>query len=247
MPRIAYKYKAWDKFAKRIITRRELYFANPLTFNDIFDCQALGIVKDYKFAGYPLRITEERKLQFYKVNPIVFLNDYMRQKIAEHGICCFSKSYDSILMWSHYADYNRGVCFKFDVDIIESKISGLFENVTYVKKKPTYDFKNPEEDKSKWFFYKNRVWKYEKEVRGLIFPPNITKDEKYRKVKFPKDALKEIIFGANTDKHIYDEIICLCHKHGFSKVKFSFIKATTNSDSYKLQKMPYNRNLMAKK
>lgn len=214
-----------------------MYFASPTTFNDLFDCQACGIIKDYKFAGYPFRITAEGKLQFYEVDPIAFMNDHMKHKIAECGVCCFSKSYDSILMWSHYADYNRGVCFKFDVDNI--KINGLFDNITYTKTKPIYDFKNPMEDKAKWFFYKNYVWKYEREVRGLIFPPSNMKDERYRKVKFPKEALKEIIFGVNyTDNYTYREVIDLCHKYGFHNVKFSFMQATINSDSYKLLKIP---------
>lgn len=29
-------------------------------------------------------------------------------------ISCFSKRYDSILMWSHYASSHEGVCIEFD-------------------------------------------------------------------------------------------------------------------------------------
>ena len=125
----------------------------------------------------------------------------------------------------------------------ENSANGLFENITYVKSRPIYDYNNPNEDKSKWFFYKNSVWKYEKEIRGLIFPPANIKNERYRKVLFPKEALQEIIFGVNfTDKSTYDEVICLCKEHGFQNIRFSYMQATTDSDSYKLIKEPIATN-----
>lgn len=238
MAKYAYKYKAWDIYAKRIISHQELYFASPKTFNDLFDCQAHGIIKDYNPPCDPFSIDEKGKFHFYKIDPIALLNDATKRGIETCGVCCFSKSYDSILMWSHYADYNRGVCFRFDLNKIKLAI-GLFSDIIYVKNKPTYDYNNPNEDKSKWFFYKNSVWKYEKEIRGLIFPPKNIKSQRYRKVKFPKEALKEIILGANyLDKRTHDEVISLCMEHGFNNVQFSIMQPTTNTDSYKLIKVP---------
>lgn len=236
MSRIAYKYKAWDKYAKRIITHQELYFASPKEFNDIFDCQAHGIMSNYQFAANPIIITGDGKILNFP-NPSVLLDKATKRGIDTCGVCCFSKVYDSILMWSHYADYNRGVCFRFDLNKI--KTNGLFENVIYVKNKPIYDYNNPDEDKSKWFFYKNSVWKYEREIRGLIFPPENIKNQRYRKVIFPKEALQEIIFGVNfADKSTYNEVIDLCNDYGFHHVKFSFMQATINSELYKLVKKP---------
>ena len=236
MSNCAYKYKAWDKYARRIITHQELYFASPKDFNDIFDCQAHGIMSNYQFAANPFIITGDGKILNYP-NPTALLDKATKRGIDTCGVCCFSKVYDSILMWAHYADYNRGVCFRFDLNKI--KINGLFENIIYVKSKPIYDYNDPNEDKSKWFFYKNCVWKYEREIRGVVFPPENVKSEHYRKVKFPKEALKEIIFGINyRDKSTYDEIIGLCNDYGFRNVKFSFLEATTSTESYKLIKKP---------
>lgn len=237
----AYKYKAWDKYAKRIITHQELYFASPKVFNDIFDCQAHGIMSNYQFKDNPFIITGDGRILNYP-NPCSLLDRATKRGIdTSCGVCSFSKSYDSILMWSHYADYNRGVCFKFDLD----KINIGFADIKYVKNKPVYDYCNPDEDKLKWFLYKYRAWKYEREIRGVISPPENAKNERYRKVKFPKEALKEIIFGANyTDKSTYDEVIGLCKEHGFHNVKFSVMQPTTDSESYKLLKKPlqFTRN-----
>lgn len=233
----AYKYKAWDKYARRIVTHQELYFASPKDFNDIFDCQAHGIMSNYQFAEKPFIITGDGKILKYS-NPSALLDRATKRGVDTCGVCCFSKSYDSILMWSHYADYNRGICFRFDLEEIKLQ-QGLFADIVYVKNKPTYDYTDPNEDKSKWFFYKNSVWKYEREIRGLIFPPHPIKNQRYRKVNFPKEALKEIIFGANyTDKWIYDEVIDLCKEHGFSNVKFYIMQPATNNNSYKLLKKP---------
>ena len=240
MSNTAYKYKKWDKYAKRIITHQELYFASPKEFNDFFDCQAYCIISNYQFANNPFIIVGG-KIHPYNGNPCDLLYKATKLSVDTYGVCCFSKSYDSILMWSHYAYYNRGVCFKFDLEIIEKRINVYFDKVAYVKSKPTFDFNNSNEDKRKWFFYKNRVWKYEREVRGLISPPINAKGKPNRKVIFPKEALKEIIFGANIDKKTYNEIVDLCNKYGFHKVKFSYMKAITNSDSYKLLKIPLDR------
>lgn len=240
MSKCAYKYKAWDKYARRIITHQELYFASPKDFNDVFDCQAHGIISNYQFAANPFIITGDGKILPYP-NPSALLDKATKQGIDMYGVCCFSRAYDSILMWSHYADYNRGICFRFDLDKI--KINGLFENVIYVRNKPIYDYNAPNEDKSKWFLYKYSDWKYEKEIRGVVFPPKNVKGERYRKVEFPKDALKEIIFGTNyTDKNTYNEVINLCKEHGFQSIKFSFMRATTDYDSYKLIKEPIATN-----
>jgi len=235
MSKCAYKYKAWDKYARRIITHQELYFASPKDFNDVFDCQAHGIMSNNQFAENPFIIIDGKIIPY--PNPSALLDKATKRGIDTCGVCCFSRAYNSILMWSHYADYNRGICFRFDLDKI--KINGLFANVTYVRNKPIYDYTDPNEDKSKWFFYKYSAWKYEREIRGVVFSLENVKREQYRKVKFPKEALKEIIFGTNyTDKSTYDEVIDLCHDYGFHNVKFSFMEATTSSESYKLIKNP---------
>src|SRR6516165_6791682 len=38
-----------------------------------------------------------------------------RRIVELHSALCFSKSWNNILMWSHYADKHRGICLGFDV------------------------------------------------------------------------------------------------------------------------------------
>jgi len=38
----------------------------------------------------------------------------VQKEIDNAGITCFSKVRDDILMWAHYADKHKGLCFEFD-------------------------------------------------------------------------------------------------------------------------------------
>ena len=38
------------------------------------------------------------------------------------GIACFSETYDSLLMWSHYADYHRGICLEYSYEEIKKLV-----------------------------------------------------------------------------------------------------------------------------
>lgn len=237
MSHLAYKYRAWNNFTKRIITHQELYFANPMTFNDIFDCQACGTIGNLNPEKYSWEDKKERRIRYALTDSINLLNKDMSHKIYRFGVCCFSKKCDSILMWSHYADYHKGLCFVFDLDKVP--LNGLFADIIYANTKPRYDYCDEDEDPLKWFIYKHKDWKYEKEVRGILIPPKNAKTERYRKVHFPKKALKEIIFGAKyPDRNEpFGQVIGLCQDYGFN-IKYSIMQETIISDAYKLMKVP---------
>lgn len=240
MPNYGYKYCKWDKYARRIITHQELYFNNPLMFNDIFDCQAYGTIGDLMPENYSWTDKKDRQVRRAIVDILCNLHEDIADGISKFGVCCFSKKYNNILMWSHYADYHRGICFKFDLDKIST--NGCFSDIQYVRSKPHFDFTNPNDDPFKWFFYKSTIWRYEQEIRSLIIPPLKAKSERYRKVHFPKEALKEIIFGVdflkgNARGDSYGSIIGLCQDNGFD-VKFSVMQTNKLTKEYKLRKAP---------
>ena len=98
-------------------------------------------------------------------------------------ITCFSYRNNSILMWSHYGDFHRGVCIE-----IENK-SIILRDVTYTDKRPFFDIyqdineilsKKVNEEKNVYgsektkkniislFCTKSKDWSYENEVRFII-------------------------------------------------------------------------------
>ncbi len=100
-------------------------------------------------------------------------------------ISCFSKRNNSILMWSHYADSHRGVCFEYDRPNLEE-----FRDVNYQNKLPEFkiykilthlmalDLLEKKDNKQynkddcidilNSFFIKSIEWSYEEEVRCLF-------------------------------------------------------------------------------
>lgn len=115
-----------------------------------------------------------------------FINEIIKKvKDARNNalISCFSKRYDSILMWSHYGDKHKGVCIEFDrpekdfLDIKYSKKRCKFDLEDTTRRLLGYMLLNEEADVndeklirciSKPFIIKSFDWKYEEEVRCIL-------------------------------------------------------------------------------
>ncbi len=95
---------------------------------------------------------------------------------------CFASSYDSMLMWSHYADEHKGVCIEYEIE------DNNFKKVNYSEKIPIceitkmlkiifgHEFSNANIDVENKDYYfalnplltKGKDWEYEGEVRCLF-------------------------------------------------------------------------------
>lgn len=121
-----YKYFGIE-FGKKNLIDSTLYLSNPLSFNDIKDCNVNLItigetylqklfdqeLKNYSLydrnklrAGYK---TKEFRRKF-EADVIEKLN---KDLIPEIGISCFTYSNNNELMWSHYAQKHEGVCIEY--------------------------------------------------------------------------------------------------------------------------------------
>ena len=126
---------------------------------------------------------------------------------------CFSKNKNSILMWSHYADSHKGVCFMYDVPSVHFKdvkysrqrnnmklltlISHLMSldltnRIAYIDYKYAEGIMNP-------FFSKSKEWHYEHEVRYLNIGNNDTIKNKRGKWFYKIGKPKAIYFGCKCD------------------------------------------------
>jgi len=83
------------------------------------------------------------------------------------GVVSLTENNDDILMWSHYANFHKGVCFEFDIDDQERH---FFIKVIYSNDYPELDFENFT-DIEKMFttqlVTKSNHWKYEREWRCI--------------------------------------------------------------------------------
>lgn len=104
--------------------------------------------------------------------------DYMNS----HGVISLTETYDSLLMWSHYAKDHKGIVVEFDIDTEAPfslfhrskppKNSGaIFSNVRYRKKRAFLDpitIKNTQLVGQHYFLTKSDEWIYEKEHRYIV-------------------------------------------------------------------------------
>lgn len=84
------------------------------------------------------------------------------------GVLCFSKTWNNPVLWSHYADKHRGLCFGFDIPdewAVEVSYTGA-------RLKAELEHSLPSEMKysfgHKLLTTKFNHWRYEKEVRTII-------------------------------------------------------------------------------
>ena len=205
MPRKLYKYRAFNVFCLRLLTHGEISYSDPRTFNDPLDCDpTIEVDIDrsalehlcYAFlrstkteADAKAEIDNYRYLSTeygdFKADPSV--EDYLKrllaaqikrdldQELGVSGVLSLSARWDSVLMWSHYADNHRGVCIEFDLT------EGSYPNlrpVSYraprrIKASDLFGWKrrgSAEAEKrvrDTYYFAKAGAWKYEKEWRDI--------------------------------------------------------------------------------
>ncbi len=131
-------------------------------------------------------------------------------------ISCFSKRYDSILMWSHYGDKHKGICIEFDrpdKDFLDIKYSikrCKFDLEDTTRRVLGYMLSNEEVDVndkglirciSKPFIVKSLDWQYEEEIRCILSPNSegVSTLEELSLYRMPTNISK-IYIGCKVDK-----------------------------------------------
>ena len=216
-------YRYIDCDLKKLVTakRNQLWMSSPRDFNDPFDCN-LPIRDDFSVEDFEaimrlgserhcdnppdrsvfISATEDDKRQF-----IQNCNEQFRLMITSFGVCCFSEIWDSILMWSHYADHHQGICLGYDETDFMKKHSGILNKVRYSTHYPDVTLgeitRDPNKMLEKYLLTKHVDWRYEKEWRLIII------EDACRKRVTSPFPIKEIIVGVKTDSEI-KKVLCDC-------------------------------------
>jgi hypothetical protein len=146
IPSKLYKYSSFGANTLRVLTRDQVYYANPRVFNDPLDCnptievdiEATEAAKIFvkmltdqngrsealrRLAG--LRQKSRECAEFYgDSNVEAFYLDMLRSELADQlgtemsrfGVLSLGVKWDCPLMWSHYADHHRGVCIEYSTE-----------------------------------------------------------------------------------------------------------------------------------
>lgn len=242
-PQNIFKYRSDNDKTERIITDNELWFSNPLLFNDPYDCNtpintttSLSDIKNWLTkvgveSGYIDVLADKLK------NNPNFMKQETEKEMGELGVCCFSTMDDCILQWSHYSDYHKGICLKFDITedplffsipVISAyrKVMQHYNHFTQSKNIVEYLIKP-----------KFQGWSYESEIRIVKISQNIRDNLGNRAFKFKDKALKAIIFGTKTSDKVITKYRQLCANSNKGHVQFYKIELGT-SVHYELLKRP---------
>lgn len=225
-PQFLYKYRSDGDNTEKIITDNELWFCNPKIFNDPYDCNTpinpntplADIKKWLNSVGIaPGHIGNlAQKLQ---QNPNL-MEQETNNALSKTGVCCFSTLYDSILQWSHYSDYHKGICLKFD--ILEDP--DFFEIPVIVSYRKVMQHYNHFIQSNKIVEYliqpKFDAWSYESEVRVVKPQTLIDQNGGNRAFKYKDACLKEVIFGVATSQTVKDKYKNLCVNNNKGHVQF---------------------------
>ena len=215
-PEILYKYRSFDARSISMLANDQIYFASPLDFNDPFDCvahehmfetpypESLELLARLHPDVSPEAITRENTehlieaiSQHPEVNQIIIEQKKALQELTTKlGVLALSARNDSILMWSHYANYHKGFCIGFKNNF------GLHQNcvmeVAYTDTRcndfvPYYLFSQIMGNEAThaallkdFLFTKYIDWKYEQEWRIL--------GDKGIAI-YPEDSIDRVIFG----------------------------------------------------
>lgn len=171
-PPILYKYRCWDDTEehashKRLLSKREIYFAPPGAFNDPFDCRMTIQLDGLPLSKLRKKLDETRQTlgppEPYETRRKLITNliinhkkdpqgaiERMRRAVDDTtGIWSLSAEPRNLLMWAHYADCHRGLCVGFSTKALHafseralatSRLRTTFWRVKYTSKYSTFDY-----------------------------------------------------------------------------------------------------------
>jgi hypothetical protein len=151
-----------------------------------------------------------------------------KRQISEiYGLLCFSESWQSPLLWSHYGERHRGLCLGFDV--ADEDISP----VRYIDIRIEVDKNALNEATVNHFLTTKFVeWSYEREMRVLRNLSEIAPcDGKYYAEMDEKLQLKEVIVGALSEVS-RDDLSAQIDWAGLDASQIQFTKARLAFKSY---------------
>ncbi len=226
------------------LEKNQIWFTSPLKFNDPFDFfipYSLNFTNDEFKKIVPLlpgysKEQYEQMLVHYKENPKEL------EKWSEIGhtrftskirVACFCEEKTNILMWSHYANFHKGLCLKFD---------SFYDKQFFHKddwdyhKMPIKEVNYPKEIKKINYFKDNNdffvncaytkyhQWNYEKEHRIISMVDAI---------QYNKECLVEVNFGCKCKQENERKIIEIIELNKYPNVKF--IKAIKSMKKFALE------------
>ena len=179
----AYLYKYYSDKPERfnLVKEQKMWYSAPCNFNDVFDCEiaideagifnsALQMVADKRGVRTGSQMWHQLKQTMSKATRL--LRDTFGYMRMTTGITCLSESYDSLLMWAHYANNHSGICVEYELMQINKQLGFSPVPVIYSDERACFRSINQdtvEVDTTRAFIEnltsKAPEWSYEREWR----------------------------------------------------------------------------------
>lgn len=260
-PKKLYKYRCFDEYTLRLFTK-QIYYSKPVDFNDPLDCKpTINIDTDRdSLENLCFKMLADRYGQDHATRELGEINHippeigdnhvglntarYYMNRMAEciknllydemgsYGVLSLAEKWDCPLMWSHYADNHKGLCFEYDT------VRNTFFNISAVDyNRPRsinvselIDWKISKSSEAKelikniYFYTKARNWRYEHEWRDL----NNTSGSMVAPTE-----ISAVYFGMRCDNTIVNMVQALYSKANKS---IQLYKIESDIKSFKLKK-----------
>jgi hypothetical protein len=250
---VMFRYRNMNIDNVNALVNNYLWFSTSYAQNDPFD----GTV-DYEWDSSQNNLVWEEVKKYPEINSLDHsildkalqsVNPFFSDKNPVM-ISCFSKKYNDILMWSHYANGHRGfcqifmcqeiqkrICLEVDPKSIESNINKLIIDGKYLPLFPVvYDDKRIKPILSSQTNTENgirqrimstclkfKTWEYELEYRALVFDNCLAFGNK---MFYPDISLFGIILGSEMDFDSIKMLELLCKTKNIHLFKMKKVYGT---------------------
>ena len=226
-----FKHRVFNEHTLSILCNAELWFSSPKLFNDPFDGQLnVEILLEKFFLSLDSRIDQKEKDAIFEY---VYDNKPIYYGM---GILSLNKNNSDIVVWSHYADEHRGICFEFSLDGLRDDFWAQPYNVdadVNYKSNPVDILKQLAFNENGNIDFsmltasiiqalwesKHENWKYEDEIRFFLQDKKIYEGQNGIVKKFNPNNLTSIYYGIRTPITTKKSIHALLNEDKYSHVK----------------------------
>ena len=245
-----YRYIPLKREYLEAVCKHQLWMSLPTSFNDPFDCdhdvqtdgtsheerlrlieKIIGHDVDNDLRNHPDPKITEQLLKDYAA-------DEFKKKMKSVGVCCFSRRWKSVAMWSHYADKHQGICLGYEKDSLTEKTGYLYDDVHYQKDPPDVHIRDIVDDfggtMSRYLFTKKKVWEYEKEWRLVHLSGDDSTEWPF--VGWLVDSpmpLRSVTFGFRAQLELIKKTCCALRSR-----EIKFYKIERKPGTFKLKREP---------
>lgn len=232
IPTQLFKFHPDNNYLSDILINKELFCCERKKLNDPYD--GLFVLSKDLESKIIEKASNHIKEQFssdelYRTIPEAFINQFTKKTfcqkkfydiLEQNGgalkICSFTQNFENEIMWAHYAENSKGICFEFDFTSIQN-IENTLKQVNYTNATPVANELTLEE-LHRLFTIKREAWRYEEEWRLLV--------HNYSYLKFEPINLKRILFGSRISKERKEEIKTICLSNNLEHVVFQDMQIT---------------------